>query len=96
MSVSKRDVEYVAKLARLEFSNEEMEKFTIQLNAILHYMEKLNELDTVNIEPLSHVNELKNVMREDVIQPSLPRDEAFHNAPAKDEKFFKVPKVIGS
>lgn len=96
MPVTKDDVAHVAKLARLEFSDEEMEKFTSQLNTILHYMEKLNTLDTSNVEPLSHVNELTNVMREDDVKPSLPREEVLANAPSRDEKFFKVPKVIGS
>jgi aspartyl-tRNA(Asn)/glutamyl-tRNA(Gln) amidotransferase subunit C len=96
MPVTKHDVAYVAKLARLAFSDDEMEKFTAQLNTILHHMEKLNEIDTSNVEPLSHVSDLKNVLREDVVTPSLPRDEVLKNAPSKNEKFFKVPKVIES
>ncbi|MBI5215607.1 MAG: Asp-tRNA(Asn)/Glu-tRNA(Gln) amidotransferase subunit GatC [Ignavibacteriae bacterium] len=94
MSVTIKEVERVANLARLEFTEEEKETFTHQLNDILAYMEKLNELDTSNVEPLSHVIELQNVFREDTVEPSPPREEMLKNAPSKNEKFFKVPKVI--
>jgi aspartyl-tRNA(Asn)/glutamyl-tRNA(Gln) amidotransferase subunit C len=94
MSVTVRDVEHVAKLARLEFSDPEKEKFTHQLNDILKYVEKLNELDTTNIEPLAQVVELSNVFREDVAKPSLPVEEVLANAPSRTEKFFKVPKTV--
>ncbi len=94
MPVTIKDVDHIAKLAKLSFSEEEKEKFTEQFNQILSFMEKLNELDTSNVEPLSHVIELQNVLRDDNVKPSLPTDEALKNAPAKDEKFFKVPKVI--
>jgi aspartyl-tRNA(Asn)/glutamyl-tRNA(Gln) amidotransferase subunit C len=94
MAVNIKDVEHIAKLAKLSFSENEKEKFTEQFNEILSFMEKLNELDTLNIEPLSHVIELQNVLRNDTVKPSLPTEEALKNAPAKDEKFFKVPKVI--
>jgi aspartyl-tRNA(Asn)/glutamyl-tRNA(Gln) amidotransferase subunit C len=96
MAVTINDVEHIAKLARLEFSQEEKEKFMGQLNQILQYVEKLNELDTSNVEPLSHVIELQNVFRPDEVQPSIPAEEALKNAPAKKDTFFKVPKVIGS
>ena len=95
MSVTLKDVEHVAKLARLEFTEEEKEKFTHQLNEILAYVEKLNELDTSSVAPLSHVIELFNVFREDVARPSSPQEEMLKNAPERTEKFFKVPKVIG-
>ena len=95
MSVSMKDVEHVAELARLTFSDEEKQKLTGQLNDILQYMEQLNRLNTDAVEPLSHVIELSNVFREDAVKPSNPREEALRNAPAKTEKFFKVPKVIG-
>ena len=81
-------------MARLEFSQAEKEKLTHQLNQILAYMEKLNEVDTANVEPLSHVIELENVFRDDKVRPCLPREEVLKNAPDKTEKFFKVPKVI--
>ncbi len=95
MAVTIKDVEHVAKLARLAFTEEEKKTFTRQLNQILEYMEKLNQLDTTNVEPLLHVVELSNVFREDKVRPSIPAEEALKNAPAKTEKFFKVPKVIG-
>jgi aspartyl-tRNA(Asn)/glutamyl-tRNA(Gln) amidotransferase subunit C len=95
MSVTIHDVEHVAALARLSFTEEEKQKLTAQLNEILHYMELLNTLDTSNVQPLSHVIELQNVFRDDVPRPSLPREEALKNAPAHTEEFFKVPKVIG-
>lgn len=95
MSVTIKDVQHVAELARLSFSEQEMEKLTGELNEILRYMEQLNSIDTKNVEPLSHVIELKNVFRDDVQRPGLTREEALRNAPAATEKFFKVPKVIG-
>ncbi|HTR82180.1 MAG TPA: Asp-tRNA(Asn)/Glu-tRNA(Gln) amidotransferase subunit GatC [Bacteroidota bacterium] len=95
MAVTIKDVEHIAQLARLEFNEKEKQKLTHELNEILKYMEKLNELDTSKVEPLSHVIEFDNVFRDDVIQPSLPPEEALKNAPAKKETFFKVPKVIG-
>ena len=95
MFITINDVEHVAKLAHLEFSQEEKEKLVVELNSILQYMDKLNEIDTSSIAPLSHVNELINVMRNDSIVPSFPRSEALKNAPDHDEEFFKVPKVIG-
>lgn len=94
MTVTIKDVEHVAKLARLRFTQEELEKFTRQFNQILEYMQKLNELDTSNVEPLSHVIEVSNVFRNDEVRPSYPREEVLKNAPSQDGKFFKVPKVI--
>ncbi|MCL4538046.1 MAG: Asp-tRNA(Asn)/Glu-tRNA(Gln) amidotransferase subunit GatC [Bacteroidetes bacterium] len=94
MAVTIKDVEHIAKLAKLDFSEEEKSKFTEEFNEILAFMEKLNELDTSEVEPLSHVIELQNVFREDSVQSSLSTQEALKNAPAKTEQFFKVPKVI--
>lgn len=98
MAVTKKDVEHIAELARLEFTEEEKEKFTKQFNEILSYIEQLNKLDTSNVEPLSHVIDPAtrgNVFRKDDVKPGLTTDEALQNAPAKTEKFFRVPKVIG-
>jgi aspartyl-tRNA(Asn)/glutamyl-tRNA(Gln) amidotransferase subunit C len=94
MAVSKEDAHYIADLARLEFSEQELEKITDDLNEILTYMEKLNELDTTSVEELSHPVECTNVFREDTLQPSIPTEAALKNAPDKTEEFFKVPKVI--
>ncbi len=95
MAVTIKDVEHVAALARLAFSEEEKAVLTGQLNEILVYMEQLNGLDTSAVEPLSQVIELDNVFRPDELRPSYPREEILKNAPAHTDKFFKVPKVIG-
>ncbi len=94
MSITKKDVEYIANLARLKFDETELVNFTHQLNDILSYMEKLNELNTENVEPLSHPIENTNVFREDIIKPSIERELALKNAPDKTDEFFVVPKVI--
>jgi aspartyl-tRNA(Asn)/glutamyl-tRNA(Gln) amidotransferase subunit C len=94
MAISKKEVEYIANLARLELSREEVENYTHQLNDILEYMEKLNELDTSDVKPLSHPVENKNVFREDERTPSVSREDALRNAPDATEEFFKVPKII--
>jgi len=95
MAVTIKDVEHIAKLAKLKFTEEEKVKLTHQLNDILNYIDQLNKIDTSKVEPLSHVIELSNVFREDVVKPGLTPEEALKNAPAKTDKFFKVPKVIG-
>ncbi len=95
MPVSVRDVEQVARLAKLEFSPEEKERLTHQLNTILEYMDQLNRLDTSGVEPLSHVADAGNVLREDARRPGLSTDEALQNAPDRTDEFFRVPKVIG-
>jgi len=95
MPVTISDVEHVAALARLSFSDEEKRTLTHELNEILEYMEQLNALDTHMVAPLSHVIELSNALRDDTLTPGLTQEEALLNAPAKTEKFFKVPKVIG-
>ncbi len=94
MAITIQDVEYIAKLARLEFTDAEKEKLVLHLNEILTYMTKLNKLDTTDIEPLSQVLDLRNVFREDAVRKSLPREEALKNAPDRTEEFFLVPKVI--
>ena len=94
MKISKEEIEHIALLARLSLSDEEKELFGIQLSSILDYMDKLNELDTGNIEPTSHVLSLHNVMRHDILTPSIPREDALMNAPASTEKFYRVPKII--
>lgn len=95
MPVSIKDVEHVAHLARLSFSEEEKVRLTTQLNSILEYMDQLNALDTSGVEPLSHVIQLQNVFRADTHAPGIARDEALRNAPAHTDEYFTVPKVIG-
>lgn len=94
MAVTLQDVEYIARLARLAFTDEEKERLTGELNAILGYMEQLNSVATDDVEPLSHVIDLENVLRDDRRTPGLTRDEALRNAPSHTDEFFKVPKVI--
>lgn len=95
MKITKEDVEHIAKLAKLHFEPEGIEKMQNEMNKILEYIEKLNELDTSKVEPLSHVIDLKNVFREDVVNQVYSTEELLKNAPSKTEKFFRVPKVIG-
>jgi aspartyl-tRNA(Asn)/glutamyl-tRNA(Gln) amidotransferase subunit C len=90
----KISTEHLARLARLSLSDKERELYGNQLNSILAYMEKLNELDTGNIEPTSHVISISNVMREDLPWTSLDRKDALSNAPDPADKFFRVPKII--
>lgn len=95
MAVTKKDVEYIAELARLELTDSELEEYTLQLNKILEYVEKLNKANTANVEPLSHPIESVNNFREDEVKNSINRQQALKNSPSKDNEFFKVPKVLG-
>lgn len=94
MNITPKDVQHVAKLARLNLTPEEEQMFTSQLNAILQYAEKLNELDTEGIQPTTHVLHLNNVMREDKIRESLPIEKVLLNAPDEEDGQFKVPAVL--
>ena len=87
-------VRKVAKLGRLELSEAEVAEFTEQLGAILTYVEKMNELDTADVEPLAHCLPISNVLREDRVTPSLGTDATVANAPDRDGAFFKVPKIL--
>jgi aspartyl-tRNA(Asn)/glutamyl-tRNA(Gln) amidotransferase subunit C len=88
------DIEYVAKLARIELDAKQKKKFAKQLSDILAYIEKLKELKVDKIEPMSHVLPLKNVFRQDKVKTSLPLDKVLKNAPLKEKGSFSVPKVI--
>lgn len=94
MEIKKQDVEHVAKLARLTLSVEEKELFTRQLSDILTYIGKLNELDTKNVEPTTHVLDLDMTLREDIVRESLKPEEVLSNTPDREGNFFKVPKII--
>jgi aspartyl-tRNA(Asn)/glutamyl-tRNA(Gln) amidotransferase subunit C len=94
MKISKDDVVHVAELARLEFSEEELDKFTDQLGNILEYIEKLSELDTSGVEPTSHVLDMSTPLREDRVEEWITPEEALQNAPEREDDFFSVPKVI--
>jgi len=92
--IDKEQVKKVAKLSRLQLTEAEAGEFTEQLSAILDYVEKLNELDTDNVEPLAHCLPISNVLREDVVKESLGTEKTLANAPQRDEDFFKVPKIL--
>jgi aspartyl-tRNA(Asn)/glutamyl-tRNA(Gln) amidotransferase subunit C len=94
MTVNDPLIEKLARLSRLSFNAEEKEEIKNDLQKMISFVEKLNELDLSNVEPLMHVSEAVNVFREDVIQGSISREEAFQNAPMHDGSYFKVPKVI--
>lgn len=94
MSITIKDVEHVAGLARLTLSDAEKEQFTQQLNAILKYAEQLNQLDTDGVEPTSHAIPLVNVVREDVVKDSLPLEKVLLNAPDEEDGQIKVPAVL--
>ena len=94
MKITPEEVEHVARLARLKISSEEKGNLTEQMNRILLYMEKLNELDTSGVEPTSHVVDLQNAFRVDAIKESLARDQILDNAPEANEEEFIVPRII--
>lgn len=94
MSVSIEEVRYIAALARLEFSESEEERLAREMSKILGYMDKLNELDTTGVEPMSHVLDLRNVFRPDAHEQRISHEEALRNAPDTDGEYFRVPKVI--
>lgn len=89
-----KDVEHVAKLARLELTEEEKEKYTHQLGELLEYFEQLNEVDTSNVEPMAQAIPLVNVMREDIPHPPYDRVKITANAPYEEDGYFRVPKII--
>jgi len=93
--ISREKIEHLARLALIDLSEEEKEIFSKQLNNILDYFQKLNELDTSNIKPTRHVIDgLKNVFREDIPRKSLTQEEALKNAREKQDGFFKAPRII--
>lgn len=94
MKITKAEVEHVALLARLELTGQEAETFTDQMDAILAYVDKLNELDTDGIIPTAYAVPMENAFRADEITPSIGIENALGNAPKRAESFFRVPKVI--
>ena len=94
MEIRKEQVEHVAKLARLEVSEDEKAMFTRQLSAILTYMDQLKEVDTEGVEPTATVLPTENVFREDAVKPSLTQERALTNAPDQADGFFRVPKIL--
>ena len=92
--LSKKDVEHIAWLAHIELSEEEKSLFTEQFNEILDYFKKIDAVDTEGVEPTYHVLDLTNVAREDKTESSLTTEEALRNAPKKDGKFIKAPRIV--
>ena len=94
MKITREEVENVARLARLELAEEEVDKMTRQLDTILNYVAKLDELDTTGIAVTTHTQNVSNAFREDEVRESLPRDKALDNAPKQNGEAFVVPKII--
>lgn len=92
--IDQAQVRKVAKLSRLELTEAEVEEFTGQLSAILDYVEKMNQLNTDDVEPMAHCLPISNVFRRDEIKESLGTEKTLANAPQRDGEFFKVPKIL--
>lgn len=94
MKITTDKIEHVANLARLNLTPQEKEKFTSEMDDIISYMDKLNELDTSNIKPKEHVIPIKNVFRQDKIYESFDREKILKNVPSQESGCFKVPKIV--
>jgi aspartyl-tRNA(Asn)/glutamyl-tRNA(Gln) amidotransferase subunit C len=94
MKITKEQVEHVARLARLEVSEDEKTTFARQLSSILTHIDQLKELDTAGVEPTATVLPADNVFREDEVRPSLTQEQALANAPDQADGFFRVPKIL--
>jgi aspartyl-tRNA(Asn)/glutamyl-tRNA(Gln) amidotransferase subunit C len=95
MSISRHDIEKVALLARLQLTDDELATITSELAQIVGYVDQLGEVNTEGIEPMAHAVEVANVFRDDIVAPSLPREEALANAPHHDDRGYLVPPVLG-
>lgn len=94
MEVNRETIEKLARLSRLHFSEEEKTEIQADLQKMIHFVDKLNELDTTGLEPVLHMSNEKNMLRDDVVQGAVTAEEALANAPEKHDSFFTVPKVI--
>ena len=95
MALTQAEVEKVSLLARLMLAPDELSAMTTQLGQIVTYVESLGELSTDDVAPLAHPLDIHNVLADDCVEPSLPRDEALRNAPKRDEECYRVPAVLG-
>jgi aspartyl-tRNA(Asn)/glutamyl-tRNA(Gln) amidotransferase subunit C len=95
MSLTRADVEKVALLARLRLDDNELDAMTAELRQIVQYVDQLSEVDTAHIEPMAHAVELRNVLKDDQVEPSLPRAAALANAPSHNDQGYQVPAVLG-
>ncbi len=94
MAISKKDVEHIAHLARLELSEDEKNLYSQQLSQILDHVGKISELDLEKVDPTSHALEIKNVFREDKVTECLTIDDSLSNAPKREDGYFVIPKII--
>lgn len=95
MSISRKEVRQIAKLAKLQFTEAEEEVLAEDMSRILEYMSTLNELDTSEVEPMTHVLDQIHMLRPDCVQTRISHEDALRNAPDTDGEYFRVPKVIG-
>ena len=94
MKIDQTLIDKLARLSQLEFNSDTKAKMEDDLNKILAFVDKLNEVDTENVEPLIYLNKETNKLREDEIGEHLPKEKALKNAPSKDSDYFKVPTVL--
>jgi len=94
-SISREDVEHLARLARLAVTDEELDRFAGQLDQVLNAVARVGEASAVDVPPMSHAVPLTNVLRADVVTPSLPRDVVLAGAPAAEDDRFRVPRILG-
>lgn len=94
MSVTRKEVEHIAHLAKLKLEESELDSLTNDLNQILNYVDQLNELDTSGVEPLSHPIMNRKPLRDDKLKPSVAQSDALKNSSQHDDEFFLVPKVL--
>lgn len=94
MNITRKDVEKLAHLGRLELTEQELTQMEGDMNKMLHFVEKINELDLEGVEPLAYMSDEVNILREDEIIQAISHEEALKNAPDKDTDYFRVPKVI--
>ena len=92
--VTKETIEHIADLARLNISEAEKGKITLEMEKIISYVDMLNELDTSDIKPMEHVIPIRNILREDVVTGSLGREKLMKNAPSQEDGCYKVPRVV--
>jgi aspartyl-tRNA(Asn)/glutamyl-tRNA(Gln) amidotransferase subunit C len=93
--ITRADVAHVARLARLDVAEDELDQFTQQLGAVLEHAADVEALDTAGVEPTAHPLPLQNVLRDDVVTPSVDRDEVLGQAPAAEDGRFRVPRILG-
>lgn len=94
MNITRKDVEKLAHLGRLELTEQELAQMEGDMNKMLHFVEKINELDLDGVEPLAYMSDEVNILRQDEIRQDISHEEALKNAPDKDTDYFRVPKVI--